>query len=170
MKRADGLYDITRRQLLALAGAAGAGAVLAGCSSDSSGTPDAPVAGPDAGGGACATAATDVGAPATFVTGKVVLVANSKVFVGRDAGGLYAMSSACTHEGATTCVGTTNGCSTSGTDIFCPRHGAVFKFDGSLVRGPASTPLPHFAMCLLANGNVGVQTTMLVAASTRLSA
>ena len=70
----------------------------------------------------------------------------------------------------TICVGTMLACSASGTDLFCPRHGAVFKFDGTVQRGPASAPLQHFALCLLPNGHVGVTPTKIVAATVRLVA
>ncbi len=168
MKRADGLHDLSRRQFVALAGVAGAGAALVACGGGGSTDPDAG-AGTDAG-GACTTTGTDVGAPSTFAMSTPVLVAAGKVFIVRDAGGLYAMTALCTHEGATTCIGSTSGCTSTGTMLFCPRHGALFTFDGTVVRGPASTPLPHLALCLLPNGNVGVSTTTHVAATTRLSA
>lgn len=168
MKRADGLYDISRRAFL---GTVGAGAALTACGGSDSATVDAPAAAVDAPAGAtCASGATDVGAPATFMMNVPVLNSAGKFFVVRDAGGLYAMSAACTHEGVTTCVGTASSCSSSGTQLFCPRHGALFKFDGTVVRGPASAPLPHLAVCLLANGHVGVIPTMHVAATVRLVA
>ena len=167
MKRADGLYDLSRRQFCVAAGAA---AVLTACSSDSTSTVDAALPPADAAAGAaCTTSATDVGAPSTFALNTPVFVASGKFFVVRDSGGLYAMTSLCTHEGAATCIGTTSGCSTSGSQLFCPRHGAVFKFDGTVVRGPAVTPLAHFAMCLLPNGHVGVTPAVRVAATTRLA-
>ena len=171
MKRVDGLYDLSRRQFCAVAGAAGIGAVLVACGSDDSSSIDGSVAGADApAGGACTTGATDVGAPGAFALNAPVFVSSGKFFVVRDSGGLYALTALCTHEGAATCIGTSSACSSTGTQLFCPRHGAVFKFDGTVVRGPASTPLGHFAMCLLPNGHVGVTTSMRVAATTRLVA
>jgi len=168
MKRADGLYDISRRSFL---GAVGAGAALTACGGSDTASPDAPTAAVDAPAGAtCAAGATDVGAPTAFMMNVPVLNSAGRFFVVRDAGGLYAMSAACTHEGVTTCVGTGASCSASGTQIFCPRHGALFKFDGTVVRGPASAPLPHLSVCLLANGHVGVIPTKVVAATVRLVA
>ncbi len=171
MKRSDGLYDISRRGFVALAGAGGLGLVVGCGSSDGSGSPDADMGQPDAPmNGACSTGGTDVGAASTFTMGVPVLIAAKRLWIVRDAGGLYAMSAACTHEGVTTCIGTASTCSSSGTQLYCPRHGAGFSFTGTVLRGPASQPLAHYAMCTLANGNVGVLTTMTVPATTRLNA
>lgn len=166
MRRSDKLYDISRRAFCTIAGAGGLGLVLSGCS-DSGSAPDANPG--DASGPVCATDATDVGAASAFVLGTPVYVASGLFYVVRDAGGLYAMSALCTHQGALTCLGTADGCSASAaTVIFCQRHGALFSFDGTVVRGPASVTLAHFAMCDLSNGHVGVLTTMKVSASVRL--
>ena len=162
MRRTPELVTFTRREVCGgLAVCVGA-AVVAGCGGDSSGvTADAP---PDTGGsgGACATGAADVGAPTTFTTNKPVYFSTGNFFVVRDAGGLYALTARCTHEGATTVAQT--------SDFYCPRHGAMFDFNGTVTRGPAVTPLIHYAMCMLPNGHVGVNTTMTVAKTTRLSA
>ena len=171
---------LSRRELFALAGCAGlaaiaactdgsAGGVQTGPLGDNGGAPDghepidAPsaidahqitqdAAPPDAAiGPACTGSATDVGTAATFVTGTPVYFASGRFFVVRDAGGLYALTARCTHEGVT--------CRVSSGEFLCPRHGAQFRFDGAIISGPVSQPLAHFAMCILANGNVGVTTT-----------
>ena len=179
MKRSADLNVLSRRDLFALAGCAGL-AALAACTDGSNsgvqtgplgGTPDGhePGDGPTAIDGhssqhdasvdaalpadagivaTCTGSETDVGAPATFQTGVPIYFSSGKFFVVRDAGGLYAMTAACTHEGAT--------CSVSGSSIRCPRHGALFKYDGTIISGPVSQPLSHYAMCTLANGHVGV--------------
>ena len=60
-------------------------------------TPDLTVAGPG-----CAAGAGDVGkAPAAFMMDTATLIRTMRVFVCRDAMGLYAISSACTHAGCT---------------------------------------------------------------------
>jgi nitrite reductase/ring-hydroxylating ferredoxin subunit len=171
MKRTDGLYDISRRGFVTLAGAGGLGLAV-GCGGTSgSSDPDAAIVQPDApAGGACATTGADVGAASTFVLGKPVLIAAKKLWIVRDAGGLYAMSAACTHEGVTTCIGSATACSSTGTQLYCTRHGAGFSFTGAVLKGPATQPLPHYAMCTLANGNIGVLTTMTVPATTRFNA
>ena len=182
MRRADGLYDITRRDLFALAGCAGL-AYVAGCvDGDTPAIETGPLGGngngnggsgtmPDAGGtsggadastmATCGSGAIDVGAPSTFVTDKPIYN-SSGFFVNRDAGGIYAVSAKCTHEGAI--------CTLITGEYRCPRHGALFKYDGTIVSGPVSSPLTHYSACLLANGHVGVDKTKVVAKTVRLNA
>lgn len=109
----------------------------------------------------CGTGAIDVGAPSSFLVDKPIYNSNG-FFVNRDAGGIYAVSAKCTHEGAI--------CSLITGEYQCPRHGALFKYDGTIVSGPVSSPLPHYSACLLANGHVGVDKTKVVAKSVRLNA
>ncbi|MEP6864354.1 MAG: Rieske (2Fe-2S) protein [Deltaproteobacteria bacterium] len=168
MKRSGELVVISRRTFVTLAGAGGLGIVVA-CNSTPSSTIDAPPSSTDAPtGGGCSTAGIDVGAASTYMMNVPVLT--KRLVIVRDGGGLYAMSAACTHEGQPVCIGTTTSCTSSGTDLYCTRHGAAFTFTGAVVRGPANTPLPHYAMCTLANGNLGVLTTMVVPATTRFQA
>ena len=175
MKRAEGLV-ISRRDFCALAGLAtlgactdgGVGAIQTGpLGGGDDQAPDASklvdAATPDGPGlPMCpATGATDVGAPSAFAMNTPVYISSGKFFVVRDAGGLYALTSLCTHEGAA--------CVVSGQDFRCPRHGALFTFNGAIVSGPVTKPLKHYAMCMLANGHVGVTTATTVAATTRLA-
>lgn len=189
MRRATGLTELSRRNFCGLACA---GVALVGCSNglgaiqtgplgggDDGVSPDAPNGvNPDAGsnpvvdahsggnpdapmsGVACTGTTTDVGAASTYLLNKPIL--HGSFFVVRDSGGLYAVSAKCTHEGALMQV--------LGSDYYCPRHGARFTFDGTIVSGPVSTGLVHYAMCNLANGNIGVETSMTVSKSTRLVA
>jgi nitrite reductase/ring-hydroxylating ferredoxin subunit len=169
MKRHDGLYEISRRSFVALAGAGGVGLVVA-CNSSMDATVDAPPTTPDAAtSGACSTSGVDVGASSTYSMNTPVVISAKGLVIVRDSGGLYAMSSACTHQGQTLCVGSTTACSSSGTSLYCTRHGAAFSFTGAVVRGPATTALPHYAMCLLANGNLGVLKSTIVPATMRFS-
>ncbi|MCA9673734.1 MAG: Rieske (2Fe-2S) protein [Myxococcales bacterium] len=125
-------------------------------------TPDAAPTPIDAApsGPTCGTGAVDVGAPTSFASGTATLISASSVFIVRDAGGLYAVSSRCTHENAT------NGVSSG--RFRCPRHGALFNFDGSIISGPVSQPLKHYALCTMSNGHVGVDKSQVVSTSTRL--
>jgi len=176
MRRARGLVEFSRRDFCALAGSLALAACTQGHSGietgplgagDDDGTPpdatisqDAAVDAPPA--ATCGTGAIDVGAPSSFVLNTPKYFSNGNLFVVRDSGGLYALTARCTHEGKT--------CSVQGQNIHCPRHNAFFTFDGAVVSGPVSQPLKHFAMCTLANGNVGVMTNQTVAAATRLDA
>jgi len=192
MKRPARLVAISRRDFCSLAGCA-AGVALAGCTVGPDGvvqtgplgaSPDARPGGPDAGGrdagavdgrmsvdarptpdapnaDACTGSAQDVGAPSSFAMSTPVKFSTGRFFVVRDAGGLYAVSSACTHEGVITNV-------VQGV-FLCPRHGAQFTFAGDIISGPVSTPLVHYAMCLLPNGHAGVDTSTIASKSARLA-
>ena len=85
------------------------------------------------GGMVCSGTAADVGLPSAFTLNAPVYFSTGKFFVVRDAGGFYALTAACTHEGAV--------CTVSGTRFRCPRHGALFTFVGGVVSGPVSQPL-----------------------------
>jgi len=62
------------------------------------------------------------------------------VLLYRTAGTVYALASTCIHMGGPLQDGTiSDGC------VTCPWHGSTFRFaDGSIVRGPASTPEPRY--------------------------
>jgi nitrite reductase/ring-hydroxylating ferredoxin subunit len=62
------------------------------------------------------------------------------VLLYRTAGTVYALASTCTHMGGPLQDGRiSDGC------VTCPWHGSTFRFaDGSIVRGPASTPEPRY--------------------------
>jgi nitrite reductase/ring-hydroxylating ferredoxin subunit len=124
------------------------------------GTPDAAPM-PDAGGGpTCSGTPTDCGGPpASFAMNQPQII-GTKFYVVRDSGGLYAVSAKCTHEGATNGV--------SGGVFLCPRHGAEFTYNGDIISGPVFTGLVHYQMCVLGNGNVGVNTAVTVSQSTRM--
>ena len=178
MRRATGLDMLSRRDFCAFASAA-VGLAVVGCTDGDrgaiqtgplgGGNDDAPKAPTDAtdtpdavAGATCGASAVDVGVPQTFATGNPVYFSSGRFFVVRDADGLYALTSLCTHEGAVT--------QKSGTQFYCPRHGARFTQTGAVVSGPVNRPLGHFAMCTLANGHVGVMTNMPVSATVRLVA
>ena len=156
---------ISRRQFCgSLAGCAGVAAIAACGAGGGSGTTVDAMLPPSDGvtNGTCpTTGATDVGAASTFMTGKPVYFSQGNFFVVRDAGGLYALTARCPHQGFTTMV--------EGTNFVCPRHGSEFSFDGAVLTGPATAPLVHYAMCTLSNGNVGVLTSQTVAETVRLA-
>lgn len=62
------------------------------------------------------------------------------VLLYRTAGTVYALASTCSHMGGPLEEGTvSDGC------VICPWHGSTFRFvDGTIVRGPASTPQPSY--------------------------
>jgi nitrite reductase/ring-hydroxylating ferredoxin subunit len=125
---------------------------------------DAHVSAPDAGtsGPVCTGSQVDCGgAPSTFAIGTPKKISGINIYIVRDAQGLFAVSSKCTHQGAQNVV--------QSGEFYCPRHGATFKYDGTILGGPVSQPLAHYSMCILSNGHAGVDTAVTTAKTTRLT-
>jgi cytochrome b6-f complex iron-sulfur subunit len=91
--------------------------------------------------------------------GSLSVVPSAPAILARDAGGLYAMTITCTHEGCDVVP--------SGTTLDCPCHGSRFDSNGNVLQGPAGSPLVHFAVTVDASGAITVDGTMQVAASVR---
>ncbi len=102
-----------------------------------------------------------VGTEAQFPVGTWKLV--GQLIIAQDTSGFFAFSAVCTHQG---CL--VNPPSKTGTTI-CYCHGSEFDGNGKVLVGPATTPLPHFALSVC-NGNVYVNTGSHVAATTRTPA
>ena len=101
-----------------------------------------------------------VGRPATFPLGTRLPLAAQRVTILRTALGMAAISTTCTHLG---CVVTT-----TEVGFDCPCHGSRFDPDGTVLGGPAPTPLPWFRLALTPNGEVEVDTSEVVPAGTFL--
>jgi Rieske Fe-S protein len=82
------------------------------------------------------------------------------LFLGRDANGLYAMTSICTHAGCQVS-------DTSPTRLDCPCHGSRYDGNGAVLMGPALAPLQHFQVDLAADGSITIQASIPVASSAR---
>ena len=149
----------SRRALIAGAGAAVA-VVVAGCStynannggvgagaptttSAAAGSTGAAGGGSSAGGGGSTTAAAAAALATTAevpVDGGKILTDKKIVITQPAAGTFKAFTAVCTHQGCT--VGTV-----SGGEIHCPCHGSAFSIkDGSVVNGPAASPLAPVAI------------------------
>lgn len=87
--------------------------------------------------------------PASYLIDTATLIPAVHIFVCRDAGGLYAMTSICTHAG---CELTKNA-----MRFQCGCHGSRFSLNGAVIMGPARLPLVHHGMLLSAAGTVIVQ-------------
>lgn len=110
---------------------------------------------------ACAVAGVEGGTPNSYAMGTLTYVAAAGAYVGRDAGGLYAMYALCTH--------TIGNLSVGATELTCLVHGARFSLTGAVLQGPATMPLPHFEICLKGNGNIAINSKVIVASTTRLA-
>ena len=137
--------SLDRRRLLTGAAVLGAAApVLAACgSSDGSGTSSGAGASSSAGTGSGASSSGSAGSGAALVAtsdvpvgGGVILDAQKVVVTQPSDGQFKAFSAVCTHQGCLV------GSVADGT-ITCPCHGSQFSADdGSVVNGPATSPLP----------------------------
>jgi len=97
--------------------------------------------------------------------GSLEVVGAEPLCIGRDAGGVYAMTLTCTHAGCD--MGVFGAVSPQG--IFCDCHGSEFDANGNVVRGPAYQPLDHFDVTVDAAGNLTVHGGQIVGANQRLA-
>jgi Rieske Fe-S protein len=92
---------------------------------------------------------------ATIAEGTLVGVPQLKMLLGRDAGGVYAMTSICTHK---KCDMLSHG-GIVPTGVNCSCHLSRFDLLGQVLMGPASLPLAHFYCELGMDGTVLVDPT-----------
>lgn len=189
------MHALTRRAALrglAALGTGCAGADRGGAPGDTSGPLDAggctaPSSGSAVGYCLVERLVVRVGGGALLLVGESMLAVvddTTAVLVARDADGFYARSAVCTHaccvvalcgdEACATLDATSDPCVTvgpaAGDRVLCPCHGSVFRVsDGAALTGPATVPLPAYAVSL-AGDDLLVDTATLVAASTRASA
>lgn len=113
------------------------------------------------------------GSPATFgdvnaqnvsdlAVGTLRAVPSAPAIIARDALGIYAMTSTCTHEGCDVAPA-------SGGSLFCPCHGSSFDANGNRTAGPAQSPLVHFAVDVDPAGNLTIHGGVQVDATTRVA-
>jgi cytochrome b6-f complex iron-sulfur subunit len=140
-----------RRFLQLLAASAAAPSVLAACASD---------------GGAPPAASGDVSAGklADLPIGTLRFVTGAPFILGRDANGVYAMTSMCTHDA---CDIAARG-RVSPTEIKCNCHGSTYDPNGAVTGGPATKPLQHYEVTVDAAGTLTIRGGNKVEAATRL--
>lgn len=99
-----------------------------------------------------------VALPETMAAGEAFVPPGRAVAIFRDAAGVHAVSTICTHLG---CV------VKPGPDGFeCPCHGSRFTSDGSVTKGPAPRPLPWLKVTV-SGGVVTVDEDAVVPPGTR---
>lgn len=102
-----------------------------------------------------------VALPESLPAGEAFIPPGRAVALFRDAEGLYAISTICTHLG---CVVKPH------ADGFeCPCHGSRFAADGEVTRGPAPQPLPWLKVNV-SGGVVTIDEGATVAAGTKVQA
>ena len=143
------MADSSRRRFLGMVGGIAATGVC-GCSSGSAPSPIGDV---------------PAGNASSLPVGTLKPIDGEPVCIGRDAGGVYAMTLTCTHQGCDIADGGT----VSAAGLQCPCHGSQFDANGSVVRGPAASPLVHYAVSADSAGNLTIHGGAEVGASTRLA-
>lgn len=133
--------QFNRRHVVGGVAAAGLGiSVLAACGSEDGGSADSSSGGGSTDGGSTDSGSSDAGgdlAAADVPEGGGVILEDQEVVVTQPEAGEYkAFSSVCTHQGCAVSEVTET--------INCPCHGSKFSLtDGSVVQGPATSPLPQ---------------------------
>lgn len=99
----------------------------------------------------------------------LIALSNVSAFVGRDAGGLYAMSSICKHA---QCDIANGGKIIAGPPpkLQCTCHGSEYDANGTVINPPSTTNLDHIALAVAADGTISVNKDMIVPATTRVMA
>ena len=82
-----------------------------------------------------------VGQPDSFFSNSLTYVAEARVYVGRDRGGMYAIDAVCTHLGCLVELAEEGG-------FICPCHDSRFDAQGQPETGPATKPLRYLPLWL----------------------
>jgi nitrite reductase/ring-hydroxylating ferredoxin subunit len=142
--------SVNRRTFLSATGASAglmlATTVVSGCGNQKGSPPSGPVS---------------AGNVSALSVGTLLVMDN--VVLARDAGGVYAMSAVCTHQG---CL-IVDSASTIASGLHCPCHGSAFDGNGLVTNGPARTDLQHYAVTIAADGGVTIDGSQPVSAGTR---
>ncbi len=77
-----------------------------------------------------------LGQPDGYTRGSLVYVAQARVYIGHDRGGLYALDAVCPHLGCLVRQNEDGG-------FMCPCHDSLFDGEGRALGGPATRPLQH---------------------------
>jgi len=105
-------------------------------------------------------ARTVLNAPESYTLGMVTGIPEVRCWLLRDEGGLYALSSECTHLG---CL-----IKHSNAGFACPCHGSQFDLKGQVTSGPAVQPLRYVELSRSAENLLVVDASVEVTAGQRL--
>lgn len=89
-------------------------------------------------------------------------IPTARAYLMCDRHGYYAVSATCTHLGCLVEQGAGR--------LRCPCHGSSYDRTGAVTTGPATQPLPHFAVAWGENGDIVIDPNHAVDPSVRLSA
>jgi Rieske Fe-S protein len=87
-------------------------------------------------------------------------VGREPLAIGRDGGGIYAMTLICSHAGCEANV--------VDQEVICPCHGSKFDANGNVQSGPAPTGLEHYEVSVDVSGNLTIHTGRVVDSGARL--
>jgi len=96
------------------------------------------------------------GSAQDYPEGTVRFNREQRAYVIGGAAGVFALSAVCTHLGCITRF------LSDERVIACPCHGSRFDLEGNVVHGPAPRPLPWLEVQTDANGNLVVDTSILI--------
>jgi Rieske Fe-S protein len=109
-----------------------------------------------------APTAFELDRPDAYSVGSATHLAEAGAWLLRDAGGLYAISTRCSHLGCTV--------ERQADGFRCPCHGSRFSPEGQVQNGPATRPLSYLKLSLAGQGHVVVHTDQPAEPSARLDA
>ncbi len=157
--------ELTRRRVLALI-SAGPAAGVAGCGGPAPAHPEGGAGAPPTAPAPAPTLAPGAGVAnlRDLAPGDLVALPGPHVVLGRDAGGVYAMSILCTHQSCKVNV------KASGDGLECKCHRSYFDRDGNPTGGPAKRPLPRYEVRVGAGGDIFVDKEKGVDAAFRAGA
>jgi cytochrome b6-f complex iron-sulfur subunit len=132
-----------RKEFLSLLGSGAAAFFAVGCLGGCGSKESDPQPSPGTAGGSKPTKVDfildlDAAANSALKTKGHALVKNGVIVAYTHAGTFIAVSSGCTHQGATL------GFNAGNNNFVCPSHGSVFNANGSVANGPATQALKQF--------------------------
>jgi cytochrome b6-f complex iron-sulfur subunit len=133
---------LDRRAFFSLVGTSIGAIVLSNCLSSCSAPADAVAPGPSTGGNTGGNSGLTLNlndaANAKLKQNGGFIYKNGLIIARTKDGSFIAVSQVCTHAGVTVEF------DAAGNRIHCPGHGSNFKNDGSIINGPAGSPLKAF--------------------------